>query len=484
MHKRFISNIVSRNILIVSFLMLIPLGWAFYDDPHSLEVLAFIQTISIGTILSVICIGLFRVRKKDYSRLNAKDGLAIVGLSWICLSALGALPLFLTGVVDSYTDAFFETTSGFTTTGATVLANVEAVPRGLLFWRSLTHWLGGMGLIVLYIALLPAIGTNAYQLYKAEAPGLTVERVEPRLKETAKYLWTIYFLLSFLETVFLMGGGMSFFDALCHTFGTMATGGFSTRNASIGAFNPYIQWVITVFMFLAGTNFILHYLAFRFKPNPYFRDEEFRSYFLLMAIAVGGFAFILWQTQASLSPVRTSAFQVIAIATTTGFTVADFSLWPAALQFVLVLLMFIGGCGGSTGGGMKVVRVLLSVKNTFRAVVQAVYPNAILPLKFNKKPLSDRLITAMLTYVVIFLHLFFLGTVLFILLERCDIVTAITASIAALSNIGPGLGLVGPSGNYAWVSIPGKWLLIFLMLAGRLELYSILILFVPSTWKK
>lgn len=484
MHKHFVINIISRVILVMCFVMFAPLGWAIYDNIDSRETDAFLITILGGAILSVIFILLFKLKKIDYKKINAKDALSIVGLSWICCSAFGALPLYFSGVVTNYTDAFFEIASGFTTTGATIFTDIEILPRGILFWRSLTHWLGGMGIIVLYIALLPALGTNAFQLYKAEAPGLTVERVEPRLKETAKNLWTIYFLLTIVEVILLLFGKMPIFDALCHTFGTMATGGFSTKNASIAAYGPYIQWVITIFMFLSGMNFILHYQLMRGRVRAYLKDEEFRNYFYFTVIVIALFTLILSEAHVSRSPFRDSAFQVVSILTTTGFTTADFDLWPNIARFVLVMLMFIGGCGGSTGGGMKFIRVFLSIKIAFHSIVQTVLPNAILPTKFNNKALSNKLEISLLSYFLIFVLLFVAGTLLFVSFERCDLVTGLTASISALSNVGPGLSQIGPSQTFHWVSAPGKWLLIFLMLAGRLELFSILVLFIPSTWKK
>ena len=285
MHKRFVLNIISRILLIVCFVMLAPLGWALLENPNSREAFVFVVTISGGLVIAGLCRVFLRITKTDYEKVSIKDALAIVGLSWICLSAYGALPFFFSGVVPSFTDAFFEVVSGFTTTGATVITDIESLPRGILFWRSLTHWLGGMGIIVLCLALLPALGHSAFQLYRAEAPGIAVERVEPRIKETAKILWSVYFLLSLAETLLLMFGGMSFYESLCHTFGTMATGGFSTRNASIGAFNAYTQWVITIFMFFAGANFMLHYQALRGNIKAYFKSEEFRWYF---GIALAG----------------------------------------------------------------------------------------------------------------------------------------------------------------------------------------------------
>ena len=484
MHKRFVAHMIARIVLFCSLVMTVPLAWAIKDDYHHPEVVAFVVTILFGSALSGLFLWRYPVEKEDYRRVTAKDGLAIVGLAWVILSALGALPFYLSGAVSHYTDGFFEVVSGFTTTGATIFADIEALPRGLLFWRSLTHWLGGMGIIVLYIALLPALGTHASQLYKAEAPGLTVERVEPRIKETAKNLWSVYFLLSFLEVLALMACQMPLFEALCHTFGTMATGGFSTRNASIGAFGPAVQWVIFIFMVLAGMNFIVHYQVLKGRWQKAFRNEELWVYLALVIGLTGVFALVLSVSSSLAGPLRHAAFQVASILTTTGYSTTDFETWPAALTCWLVLLMFIGGCGGSTGGGMKVVRFLLAIKIAWRAVVQAVFPNAVLPVQLNGKAMEDKLILSVLTYFLIFMLLFLIGTLMLSIIEGCDLVTALTASISALSNIGPGLGRVGPTDNFAWFSLPGKWVLIFLMLAGRLELYSILVLFIPETWKK
>jgi len=484
MHKRLVFNIVSRIVLIVSFLMLVPLAWAVADNPRSQEVDAFLLTITLGLAMSFVSRFFFRFKPEDFEKVNAKDGLAVVGLAWLFLSFFGALPLYLTHSVPTYIDGFFEITSGFTTTGATVMTNIESLPRGILFWRSLTHWLGGMGIIVLYLALLPMLGQNAFQLYKAEAPGLTVERIQPRIKQTAFMLWTVYFVLSLAETILLMFGGMPLFDALCHTFGTMATGGFSTKSASIGHYSPYIQWVVIVFMFLAGTNFILHYLAMKGKLRAYWKSEEFRSYALLIAILIPAFALILSCCSSLESPLRAAAFQVVSIMTTTGYVTENFELWPEVLRFGLIILMFIGGCGGSTGGGLKVIRILLAGKTAVRSIVRAVFPNLVHPIKFNGVPLNPKVVSSVMSYFVLFIVLFFAGTLLLTITERCDLITAFSASIASLSNIGPGLGRVGAVQNYAWVSLPGKLVLIFLMLAGRLELYSILVLLVPSTWKK
>ena len=484
MHKKIVASIVARVLLVVSLIMLIPLGWAFFDNKASLEVFSFITTILLGLLVSVVVRAIFPLDSDGFEHLNAKDGLAIVGLSWIVLSLFGSLPFYLTASVPSFTDAFFETVSGFTTTGATIVTNIEGLPKGLLFWRSLTHWLGGMGIIVLFLALLPAIGQGAYRLYQAEAPGPTAERAQPRVKETAKALWGVYFILSVLETLLLKFGGMTWFDSLCHTFGTMATGGFSTKTASVAAFSPFIQWIISVFMFLAGTNFILHYQAMKGNLKTFFKSEEFRWYFFLVFALIFIFTLVLKISYDVTMPIRDAAFQVVSILTTTGYVTADFNLWPQALRVGLVCLMFVGGCAGSTGGGMKVVRIFLIFKVALRSVIQTIFPNAVIPVKVDEKPVSDKIVLGVLSFVVIFISLFVLGAVAMAATNNCDFQTAVTASIASLGNIGPGLGRVGAAENYAWISIPGKWVLTFLMLAGRLELYAILILFVPTAWRK
>ena len=486
MHKKLVFSVISRILLVVCLTMLAPLGWALLDDPASKESKVFAFTILVGIGISLFARLNLKVSDEEFESINAKDGLAIVGLSWLLISAFSALPFFLTGVVPTYTDAFFETVSGFTTTGATIITQIESLPRGILFWRSMTHWLGGMGIIVLSVALLPALGSGAYKLYRAEAPGPTAERLRPKMKETAKSLWTVYFILSAAETVLLMTGGMPLFDALCHTFGTMATGGFSTKTASIGAYGPYIQWIVIAFMLMAGTNFMLHYQGIRGRLGVYVKDGEFRTYFAIILTSVVVFILMLSIDQNSFSEetVREASFQVVSIMTTTGYTTADFNLWPVFLKFTLILLMFVGGCAGSTGGGLKVIRVFVAVKTGFRSIMQAIFPNAVIPIKVNSRPVPDTYILGAISYFVIYMFLFAFGIVFLTISEQSDLVTSISASAASLSNIGPGLGKVGAAENYAWISGPGKWMLSFLMLAGRLELFSILVLIVPATWRR
>lgn len=484
MHKRLVFNVISRMVFLLCLILLAPLAWAAADNIYSVETNAFIVTIFLALLLGCIGRWAFPAVTKDFENMNAKDGLAVVGLAWIVLSGIGSLPLWLSGEVSGFTNSFFEVVSGFTTTGASILTDIEALPRGILFWRSLTHWLGGMGIVVLFVALLPSLGYNAYHLYRAEAPGMTAERILPRIKETAKLLWEVYVLLSLAETVLLMIGGMTFFDAACHTFGTMATGGFSTKTASVAAFGPFVQWVIVVFMAFAGMNFMLHIQALRGKPLSLFRNEEFRYYLGLILVLVPVFSIVLWVTHSSAAPLRHGAFQVISILTTTGFMTEDFNAWPHVLRFGLVMLMFIGGCGGSTGGGMKVSRIVLSFKLALRSIKQGVFPRLVSPVKFNNRPVSQELLMGVAAFFILYMLLFFAGVILLLIFEHCDIVTALSASVATLSNIGPGLNLVGATQNYAWLSVPGKWVCIVLMLAGRLELYAILVLFLPATWRK
>ncbi len=484
MHKKLIFYVISRLFFVVSFFLFLPLAWAVRDDLYSVETNAFVVVILIGFLLVALGRSLFFVKKIDFQLMNTKDALGAVGLVWIFLSVWGALPLWLSDVVPCFTDAVFEIVSGFTTTGASIFSNVEILPRGILFWRSLTHWIGGVGIVVLYVALLPAFGGSNYQLYKAEASGISTDRVVPRLKENAKILWIIYLFLSLACFGFLFFGGMSVFDALCHTFGSIATGGFSTKNASVGAYTPYIQWVITTFMFLGGVNFLLYYWFFLGKPLSLFKDEEFKAYAggaLFFSLA---FAFVLWRGQISTAPLREAFFQVVSILTTTGFFTADFDLWPDLLRGQILFLIFVGACAGSTGGGVKVVRLVLTIKIGIQSITKAIFPNAVIPVRFNKVAASETMALSILTFFSLYVFLVLLGTLLLLVFDSMDILTAFSSAVSAISSVGPGLAKVGPVFNYGWMSVPSKWVLIFLMLAGRLELYAILILLVPATWKK
>ncbi len=485
MHKRLVLNIIARVLFIVNISMLLPLFWAIYYNPMDREVFVFFIIIMSGFILFYLINKITKISNYQIENMSPKDGMAIVGLSWIAVSLYGALPYFLVGVVPNFIDAFFESVSGFTTTGATVFNNIEVLPKGILFWRSLTHWLGGMGIIVLSVALLPAFGKGAFQLFKAEVPGPTAEKLKPKIIHTAKILWTVYIILSVSETILLLFGGMPFFDALCHTFGTMATGGFSTKNASIAHYSPYIQWVIIVFMIFAGANFILHYrLLMGFSLKHYWKSEEFRVYFAMILFL--SFFFVFYSTAFSEKTIalRDSAFQIISILTTTGYVTADFDRWPGLLKMILVILMFVGGCAGSTGGGMKVVRVYTLIKASINNILKSIFPNGVFTVKIDSIAIEERLVYGVLVYFFIFTALFVLGTLSMLITDKSDVITSFSASIACLGNIGPGLAKVGAVKNYSWISPSGKIILSFLMLAGRLELYPVLILFSRSIWRK
>ena len=485
MHKRLVLNIISRVLFFVSIIMLAPLGWAVHDGPQSLEVKSFAVTILTGLVISILVQAKYKIHKIDFEKLTAKDGLAIVGLLWIILSLWGALPLFLSGVVPTFTDAFFEVTSGFTTTGASVFSDVESLPRGILFWRSLTHWLGGMGIIVLFIAILPTLGTTSSQLYKIEASGLDIDHGEMQIRKIARTLWLIYLTLTCISVVLLMIGKMPVFDALCHTFGAIATGGFSTKNTSIGGYSAYIQWVIIAVMFLGGINFSLYCYLTKKNWRLFWNDNELKVYAGIIVFSTPLFFLFLKNSGLSVHPFRDGVFQIMSMLTATGYSSTDFDLWPGALKMTLVLLMFIGGCAGSTSGGVKVVRTVISVKAGLRSVVQSMYSHAVIPVRFNSRALPEDLVRAVLTFVVLYIFLIVFGSFFLLLSEpSCDMTTAITGSIACLSTVGPGLAKVGPFQNYAWISVPGKWMLSFLMIAGRLELYAMLALLVPATWRK
>jgi trk system potassium uptake protein TrkH len=418
--------------------------------------------------------------------LTVREGFAIVSFGWLAFALFGALPYVISGGIPSYVDAFFEAMSGFTTTGSTILTDIEALPPSLLFWRSFTQWLGGMGIIVLSLAILPMLGVGGMQLFRAEVPGPTADRLTPRIQDTAKLLWGVYALLSAIETGLLMAGGMNFFDALNHTFTTMATGGFSTRNASVAAYHSaYIDWVITLFMFLAGVNFTLHYLALRGRLGDYWRNEEFRFYlWLTLGATVLLTLFNLAGPYAGFGDsLRYSAFQVVSIMTTTGYATADYELWQVFCQYLLVACMFIGGCAGSTGGGMKVARVLLLFKHAHVQLYRLIHPRAVRLVKLGERPVDKEVMQSILGFFALYMGIFVMASLVMAALGM-DLVSAGSAVITALGNVGPGLGTVGPVQHFAHVPVVGKLVLALCMLLGRLELFTVLVLFIPSFWRK
>jgi trk system potassium uptake protein TrkH len=464
--------------LAIALLIPLPFSWYYQDGAASAFVISAVISASCGSLM--FCV--FRAE----TDLSVREGFAVVTFGWTVFALFGALPFVFSGAVPSYINAFFETMSGFTTTGSTILTDIEALPPSLLLWRSLTQWLGGMGIIVLSLAILPMLGVGGMQLFKAEVPGPTADRLKPRIQDTAKLLWGVYVLLTGVEVILLMAGGMSFFDSINHSFATMATGGFSTRNASIAAYNSaYIDWVITLFMFLAGVNFSLHYLALRGKLRDFIRNEEFLFYTCLTMI---GILLIVLFNMGNIYPnffdnLRFSAFQFVSIMTTTGFGTADYELWPVLCQYLLVFSMFIGGCAGSTGGGIKVARILLLFKHAQVQMFRLIHPRAVRLVKLGERPVDKEVMQSILGFFALYMGVFVTASFIMAGLGM-DIPSAGASVIATLSNIGPGLGTVGPVDNFAHVPAIGKLVLASCMLLGRLELFTVLVLVFPSFWRK
>lgn len=483
MNPLLVYKIITYLLMIVSGFMLIPCSIAIAQN-GSAEIKGFVSAIAVSVINFIVMKSV--TWKRDSGSLSTKDGFLFVTLSWAAVSLLGALPFFISGAIPSFTDSVFETMSGFTTTGASILNEIEPLPDSILFWRSLTHWLGGMGIVVLTVAVLPLLGIGGLQLIKAEAPGPTVDKITPRITETAKILWFIYTGLTVAQTMLLMLGGMSLFDALTHTFGTLATGGFSTKNSSVGAFNSaYIDFIITVFMVLAGVNFTLH---FRFMSGRYkylLKDSELKAY---LAIFTGATVLIagdlIANAGSSISDAfRYAGFQAASIITTTGFATADYEKWPALSQTILFILMFIGGCSGSTGGGIKVIRIITLLKQGLNEMKYLLHPRGIFTLRINGHPVKKDIVYAISGFFFLYM-LLLLVTTLVAASSGTDVTTAFTSALATVGNIGPGFGKVGPAENFSFYPDYVKWFFSFAMLVGRLELYTVLILFTVSFWRR
>jgi len=478
---KVIIKVIGFLLVIEGFFMLLSLPFSFYyGEQESMAIIySGLITIVSGGILGIST-------RKHPKNIGRKEGYVIVAISWIIISLFGTLPFILSGAIPNFTDAFFETMSGFTTTGATILDDIESMPKGILFWRSMTHWIGGMGIIVFTVAVLPILGIGGMQLYAAEMPGVTKDKLHPRITATAKRLWAIYLIFTVVQTLLLLLGGLSLFDSLCHSFGTVATGGFSTHNQSIAAFSPYIQYVIVVFMILAGTNFTLHYFALHGQLRKVWKSEEFRYFIYLIIVSTGIITLVLAISKDGMSfeeAFRSSFFQVTSIITTTGYITDNYLQWPGQIWFLILLLMFVGGMAGSTGGGIKIVRQLLLLKNSLLELKRLIHPQAIIPVRMNGKVVSQDIIFKVMAFFLIYIIVFIIGSTVMALIGL-DGPSAIGAAAATIGNIGPGLGNVGPEDNYAFVPYGGKWFLSFLMLLGRLELFTVLILFSPAFWKK
>ncbi|MBD3615988.1 MAG: TrkH family potassium uptake protein [Gracilimonas sp.] len=486
-----VLGILGAFIFFMGFALLMPAGVDLIygqDTWHSFLVSAGIA-FSLG--------GLLWYFFKPQQELRIREGFLIVSLTWLSLSLVGALPFVISGVLPSFTDAVFETMSGLTTTGSTILGGatsdgfqnpqIEDIPKSFLFWRSLAHWLGGMGIIVLSLAILPLLGIGGMQLFQAESPGPTTDKLTPRVQETAKLLWVVYVALTGAEFLLLWAHpSMDWFEAINHAFSTLATGGFSTQNTSIQAFDSaYIDWVIIVFMFLAGINFAMHFRLFRGDAQSFFANREIRFYTLIIGIGIliiSGSLLVI-DKYPIFEALRYGAFQVLAIVTTTGFGTDDYEIWNTIGAFFLFLLFFTGGCAGSTGGGIKMVRWMILIRNTGREIKQIVHPKAILPVRIGDQAISQHIQRTVLSFFILYIFIFALGAFI-ISLFGYDIMSSIGASIAAIGNIGPGWGDFGPTDNFAHLPYLGKWVLIMLMMVGRLEIFTVLIIFSPAFWKQ
>ena len=437
--------------------------------------------------LGALCIllgGLLRMRKNIKNTFYAKEGFVAVALSWIVMSGIGALPFVLTGDIPSYPDALFEIISGLTTTGSSILTDVEALSHANLFWRSFSHWIGGMGVLVFMLAILPMTGGSTMNLMKAESPGPSVGKLVPKMQRTAFLLYAIYFVMTIITVIFLLCGGMSLFDSLCHAFGAAGTGGFGIKNDSLAGYSVYLQNVITVSMFLFGVNFSFYYYILIRKVKDAFRMEEVRWYFFIFLGAVTLITISLVAEGGKLGEsIQTVAFQVASVMTTTGYATADFNLWPEVSRAIMVVLMFIGACAGSTGGGIKVSRIMIYLKQVRKELMQQIHPKRIRVLKMDGKALDSTVVhscnTLLMAYIIIFIV-----SLLLICLDGFDMTTNFTSIAATLNNIGPGLNVVGPTGNFSEFSTLSKFVLMFDMLAGRLEIIPMMVLFHPATWKK
>ena len=542
-----VVGVLGALLFALGIALLAPMGVAlFYGEP---EWWGFGATAVGALATGALAWAIYRPKEE----LRIREGFAIVALAWFVLSLVGALPFVITGVLGSYTNAFFETMSGFTTTGATILGGagtpaIEEIPNSFLFWRSLTQWMGGMGIIVLTLAVLPLLGIGGMQLFKAETPGPQADKLTPRVTETAKRLWAIYVGLTVFEILLLLPA-MSPFDAVNHAFTTMATAGFSTQNGSIGQFgSAYVDWVITGFMVLAGINFTLHYLLLHGRFGSIWKNEELRAYITILLGATALLTVVLWKPADVVVPdavtlsgevvereisssgeggvavgeaatsnegradgedigsgaelgdedargravvrydsfwasLRYAAFQAAAITTTTGFSTADYELWPPLAMSILFALFFVGGMAGSTGGGVKVVRVLLILKNSFREFRKLLHPQAVIPIRLDHRVVSDSIMKNVLSFIVLYIGLIGVGTLIMGFLGL-DLMSAFSATFSAVGNVGPAFGTFGPTENYTHVPAAGKWVLSFLMMAGRLEIFTVLMLFTPYFWKR
>ena len=475
-----ILNIIGHVMKYEIILLLIPFFVALFYGQGDAN--AFLYTVLLMIPIALI---LIKIKGKK-NEIYAKEGFLTVGLAWIVISFFGALPFVFSGAIPSLVDAFFETSSGFTTTGASILTEIQSLPKGILFWRSFTHWVGGMGFLIFILALMPTFSGNTIHLLKAESPGPTPGKIVPKIKQTAKILYAIYFVLTLIETIFLKSAGLSWYDSIIHALGTAGTGGFSNMNASVAAFNnPAVEWIITVFMLLFGVNFVLYFQLIRGNVKAFFKSEELKWYLIavfasIIIIAVNIIPFNHGDVTKSI---RDSAFQVSSIVTTTGYATVNFNLWPTLSKVILIMLMFMGAMAGSTGGGIKTIRIVIIFKAIRREIDKILHPRRVKSVKIDGNVVEEETISGVFLFIFAYIIISLIA-IFIVSFDNFDVTTTVTSVIATLSNIGPGLEMVGPAGNFSAFSDLSKLVLSFCMLAGRLEIYPMLILFSPSLWKK
>ena len=508
MNVRAVLYVISLLVALTGICILLCLPVSMIMNDHPTDIAQLAASGFLPVIIGIFGYFIWRPREVMAYQYRVREGFGIVTMGWIAASLAGCFPyIFVSGF--TFYDAFFETVSGFTTTGSSVIDNtlvlfdgstlrkgLDDLPRGLIFWRSVTHWLGGMGIVVLSLAILPFLKVGGQQLFNAEASGISKDQLAPRIASTAKILWGVYVLLTIAEVFFLMLGGMPLFDSLCNSFGTIATGGFSNLQTSIGGYdNAYFDVVITIFMFLSGCNFILHFRALQGKALGYFRDEELRCYFFLTVFAIFAIAYSIMGSEiitsagkkvegSFLNSLRYSSFQVVSLFSTTGFATADFDLWPTFPRLFLVSLMFIGGCGGSTSGGIKNSRMLVTFKYGISQVSRCLFPKSVTNIRFNHERLDNSIVHKVLSFFFIYIMVFLISSFLIAILTNTDIITATTGPVACLGGVGPGLSKVGPACTFAWMNWPAKMVLCADMILGRLEIYTALVIFLPHFWKK
>ena len=478
---RFIANLIGRLLVLESaFLFLCVIVALIYGEP---DAMAFFYSALITLVGGIFMSWKIKIKERVLAK---KDGYFTVTMVWLIFSLFGSLPYTLGNTIPSFADAFFETMSGFTTTGSSILNNIESLPHATLFWRSLTQWLGGLGIIMLFIAILPRLGIEGRDLYVAEITGPTHSKTSFTFTSSARQMWVLYTGLTLLQTLLLMLGGMNLFDGICHSFTTMATGGFSTKQSSIAHWDSaYIQYIVIIFMFIAGTNFGLLHTAIRGNWRKLIRDNEFQLYFLIMLIAslIIGFCLYFNQWTGLGKSLRDAIFQVVTLMTTTGFATVDYLHWPPYLGLLLFILFFIGSSAGSTSGGMKVIRVYLLFKNSFIELKRIIHPNGIINVKYNNKTVHPNVMTGIMGFAILFMIIFVIGSMIMTLFTD-DIITACSAVITSMSNVGPGFGSIGPMASFAHLNDFAKLFLAFLMLVGRLEILTVMVLFTKSFWKK